>query len=217
MKDEDKTKDQLIKELVELRQLITELKASESKHKRAVEDSLEDDKQYRNLAESLNELVYRANPNTYAAKYVNASINKIYGYTVEEWLNDPDLWEKTIHPEDKEKVIEEFTEAHRKIKNTILEYRILRKDGSVRWVRDRISWEKNQQGAVVALTGVVYDITERKKIEKTLIKKMEELVKYYKMSCREYKIKEITEEIEELIPKISGNKKYTLYSLSIVN
>ena len=55
---------------------------------------------YRNLSESLNELLYRADPKKFTATYVNVAIEKLYGYSVEEWLRDPSLWENLIHADE---------------------------------------------------------------------------------------------------------------------
>ena len=128
----------------------------------------ESEAKYRNLTESLDELIYRADPETLVATYVNRAVERIYGYTVEEFLGDPTLWESTIHPEDKERVFAWFTEAQRKMESGAIEYRIIRKDKTVRWVEDHVSWEKDQQGNLVSMTGVMYDITERKRAEEEL-------------------------------------------------
>jgi len=128
----------------------------------------ESEAKYRNLTESLDELVYRADPETFVTTYVNRAVEGIYGYTVEEWLRDPTLWESSIHPDDKERVFAWFTEAKRKMESGAIEYRIIRKDKTVRWVVDHAGWEKDQQGNVVSLNGVLYDITGRKQAEEEL-------------------------------------------------
>ena len=135
---------------------------------RAAATLRESEAKYRNLTESLDELIYRADPETFVATYVNRAVERIYGYTVEEFLGDPTLWESTIHPEDKERVFAWFTEPQRKMESGAIEYRIIRKDKTVRWVEDHVSWEKDQQGNVVSLNGVLYDITERKRAEQAL-------------------------------------------------
>ncbi|MBU2444329.1 MAG: PAS domain S-box protein [Bacteroidetes bacterium] len=126
---------------------------------------IESEAKYRNLTESLDEVIYRADPETFSTTYVNSAIERFYGYTVEEWLRDPTLWESTIHPDDKERVFAEFTEAKRKMESGSIEYRIIKKDKTVRWVEDHTSWEKDQQGNAVSTNGVMYDITERKQAE----------------------------------------------------
>lgn len=123
---------------------------------------------HKELAESLTEVVYSADPETFEATYVNKAVEAIYGYTVKEWLADPHLWEKTLHPDDMERVFALVEDAHKKGGNLPCEYRIIRKDGSVRWVEDRITWEKDEQGKAVSINGVMYDITERKRAEEEL-------------------------------------------------
>ena len=92
---------------------------------RAAEVLRESEAKYRNLTESLDELIYRADPETFVATYVNRAVERIYGYTVEEFLGDPTLWESTIHPEDKERVFAWFTEPQRKMESGAIEYRII--------------------------------------------------------------------------------------------
>ena len=123
------------------------------------------EEKYRTLTESLHELVYRANPKTFAATYVNKAIESIYGYGAGEWLEDPTLWERSVHPDDQARVFAAFTKAQQDVEGVQLEYRIIRSDETVRWVQDRATWEKDQQGNVVSLIGVMQDITERKQAE----------------------------------------------------
>lgn len=131
--------------------------------------------QYKNLAESLEEVVYRADPKTLVAIYVNGAIEKVYGYTVEEWLNDPKLWEDTIHPEDKERIFAGMKEAIRKLESNIFEYRIIKKDRTICWVQDHFNIKKDQHGIETSINGIMYDITERKKAEEVLKKSHDEL------------------------------------------
>ncbi|MCJ7739338.1 MAG: PAS domain S-box protein, partial [Anaerolineae bacterium] len=141
-----------------------------TERKLAEEELRESEAKYRNLTESLDELIYRADPDTFAATYVNPAVEVIYGYTVEEWLGDPTLWESTLHPDDKERVFAAFTKARKNLESDAMEYRILRKDKTVRWVQDRAGWEKDQQGNVVSMNGVIYDITERKEMRERLLR-----------------------------------------------
>ncbi|MFC1931220.1 PAS domain S-box protein [Chloroflexota bacterium] len=136
-----------------------------TERKQAEAALIESEIKYRGLAENLNELIYRCNPKTFVATYVNKSIERLYGYTAEEWLKDPTLWESTIHPDDKERVFADLAEANKMSQPYIHEYRILRKDKEVRWVEDHLTWEKDQQGNPVSINGVIYDITERKQTE----------------------------------------------------
>lgn len=123
---------------------------------------------YRSLAESLGEMVYRADPKTLVITYVNRAVERIYGCTVEEWFREPNLWESTLHPADRERVLATFTAAAEKAEDVVIEYRIIRKDGQVRWVEDRASWERDRHGQVRSLTGIMYDVTARRQAEEKL-------------------------------------------------
>ena len=178
---------ELEKEVVQLKQSVSEKALLESEIK------------YRNLAESLSELVYRADPKTFKATYVNKSVDKFYGYTVDEWLKDSSLWEDLIHPDDKERVFAGFAEARTKIESRVIEYRILKQDNTILWVEDRVSWEKDHKGKVISMNGLLYDVTNRKRLEENLQKAYNELEKRVKARTAELvKInKKLNNEIEE--------------------
>jgi len=139
-----------------------------TEHRQAEQKVRESEEKYRGLTESLNELVYRSDPETFAVTYVNNAVERFYGCSVEEWLSDPSLWENLIHPDDKERTLREFEEAKRQLKNAIIEYRIINRHKEVRWVEDHMSWERDQEGKAISMNGVMYDITERKKAEEEL-------------------------------------------------
>ena len=129
------------------------------------------EEKYRNLSENLREMIYRADPVTTRATYINKAVEVIYGYTVEEWLNDPMLWINSIHPEDRESVFLESAEAQKKLEMAVLTYRIIRKDKAIRWVEDHISWEKDQHGNVFSINGLMFDFTDRKQAEEKIREK----------------------------------------------
>ena len=126
---------------------------------------------YENLAENLGELIYAAHPKTFETTYVNNAVRKFYGYAKTYWLKHPDLWEKLIHPEDRPRVFKEFRKAVKERRRGIIAYRIVRKDGTVRWVEDHMVSQKDAAGRIVSMNGVMYDITERKQAEAEMIKR----------------------------------------------
>ncbi|MCP4180998.1 MAG: PAS domain-containing protein [bacterium] len=123
---------------------------------------------YKNLINGLRELIYRADPETFSATYVNNAVEDIYGYTVAEWLSDPDLWTKAIHPDDKKRVVRILKKALKEKKDVSFEYRIIRKDRSIRWVENHACWQLDNDGIPVCINGMLYDITDRKLVEKEI-------------------------------------------------
>ncbi|MFH1958522.1 MAG: PAS domain S-box protein [bacterium] len=158
----------MLENLAEVTASRDELNKEIAVRERAENGLRKSEEKYRELTETLNEMIYSANPETFVATFINSAVGKIYGYTVKEWLADPALWENTMHPEDRERVFAVFTKAKNDLENRSVEYRIIRKDKAVRWVEDHFSWQKGESGKAVSLNGTMYDITDRKRAEEKL-------------------------------------------------
>ncbi|HEY2772299.1 MAG TPA: EAL domain-containing protein [Solirubrobacteraceae bacterium] len=104
--------------------------------------------------------------------YVGAQIGPILGFTVEEWRRDPTLWAHSLHPEDRERVInQEARIVEGDAGAGPLEYRMLRKDGGVVWIRDDAVLVRDEDG-VERWHGVLSDITEQKQTEAELARRV---------------------------------------------
>ncbi|AUX25798.1 histidine kinase [Sorangium cellulosum] len=95
----------------------------------------------------------------------DASLNRILGLEEIETTQDVSDWMSRVHPEDRDAVID----MHRRCVNERCVYdiihRIVRPDGSIRWVHDRGRIICDPQGAALFLTGAVVDITGLKQLE----------------------------------------------------
>ncbi len=104
-----------------------------------------------------------------ADAYTNMSIGceKIYGYSIEEFFSNSRLWFEVVHPEDRQ-VLE--TESAVLMNGETVEsiYRIIHKDGSIRWVEVK-AVPTLVDNVLSRVDGVVNDITERKKAELALL------------------------------------------------
>ncbi|GAB4370899.1 MAG: hypothetical protein Kow00128_18340 [Deltaproteobacteria bacterium] len=113
---------------------------------------------------------------------VSPGVEKITGYSVEEHLADPWLWLSCTHPEDRPRV-------ERRLSRVLsgealwLEFRIVRKDGQVRWVRDYGVPTLDERGKVVRVDGIVSDVTERKEMEESNRLLLEQLHQAQKMQA----------------------------------
>ncbi len=124
---------------------------------------------YRTLIEAMPAIVYVAEPEPpYAPLYVSPDIESL-GYSLEEWQHNTDLWMKLLHPQDREWVMRETAEAMAAGSETDYEYKVVTRDGSVRWLHDRGRFVRDEMGLATSWLGVMLDITERKSIERALI------------------------------------------------
>jgi PAS domain S-box-containing protein len=98
---------------------------------------------------------------------MSPSCAQLYGYSAEEFFSDPHLWFIVIHDDDKEAVLENDRRLIRG-ESSLVEYRIRRKDGELRWVESRITPTLNHDGMLVRIDGIVTDITKRREAEMAL-------------------------------------------------
>ena len=124
-----------------------------------------DARQYYKLLETLPLIVYSVEPTPpYAPIYISPGV-EILGYTREEWLAVPDQWIRAIHPADRERVLAASEHAFRSGQPLDDEYRLIARDGSVRWVHDRGSFVLDEGGDAVQWRGIMVDVTARKEAE----------------------------------------------------
>ena len=97
--------------------------------------------------------------------YVSPQIAQLMGYSQEEWLADPDLFTKSIHPDDRERVLADLFDRNAGVngsKTMYLNYRLISRDGRVVWIRDDEIVVADPDGRPVAAQGYMQDVTARR-------------------------------------------------------
>lgn len=99
--------------------------------------------------------------------YVSASIEELLGYPVADWLADPRFWRQCLHPEDRARVL---AHSARLLPEGLVdhEYRVRHRDGSYRWVHDRLRLLPAGDGQPELAVGVWQDITHRERADQLL-------------------------------------------------
>ena len=124
---------------------------------------------YRTLVERLPAITYVAELGAGGPwHYVSPQIETMLGFTPAEWLSDPMNWMNHIHPDDREIALaaeELFQETHELFQ---AEYRMCARDGRLLWFRDEGVLLQQADGQAPLMQGVLYDITERKRLEDQL-------------------------------------------------
>ncbi|HJT19996.1 MAG TPA: PAS domain S-box protein [Nitrospira sp.] len=131
---------------------------------RAVEDS---QRRFRQLAEHINEVFWITDPVKSQIVYISPAYERVWMRSCESLYASPHSWLDAVHPEDRERVRDAaFT------KETLgtydEEYRIVRPDGSVRWIWDRAYPVHDRDGRVYRIVGLAEDITTKKEVEAAL-------------------------------------------------
>ena len=88
-------------------------------------------------------------------------IDTCLGYEQNEFPRTIEAWENIIHPDDRDRVTKKLQEHHEKGIKWHEEYRVVRKDGEIRWWEDRGVTRWDRDGEPIMMTGVILDITEK--------------------------------------------------------
>ena len=127
------------------------------------------EQRYRTLVERLPAITYIAEVGSLGRwHFVSPQIEPMLGFSADEWLTDPGLWMRRIHEDDRhialaaEKRVQETGELYQ------AEYRMCARDGRILWFRDEANLLDAPDGSTPLMQGVLYDITEYKRLEDQL-------------------------------------------------
>ena len=142
---------------------ITDLKETEGQLHEA-------ENRYRALVEDLPAIVYvdRADE-SWITSFVSPQIESILGVSPQLYMDDPDLWTRMLHPDDRESAIETYTRGRETGEAFAFEYRLVATDGRVVWFRDSAVVIPGADGGPGVIQGVMLDITERKEAEEQVV------------------------------------------------
>jgi PAS domain S-box-containing protein len=156
----------------------TRLKLLVAERTRALEQQArafkESEKRFRQLAENIHEIFWMVDAETDKFVYITPAFKEIWLQDPEVVIRDSTAWLEGIHPDDRSAVAG-IKKAQKGGEQKECEYRIVRADGSTRWVRDRAFPVFENDGRLDRVVGIVEDITDRKLVENTLCASRDEL------------------------------------------
>ncbi|TGN20170.1 PAS domain-containing protein [Leptospira idonii] len=121
---------------------------------------------FRKLAETIQDVFWIISPNQDQLFYVSPAYETIWGRTCESLYESPRDWLDAIHPEEQSRVEEAFRKQSDGNYNE--EYRIIRPDGSIRWIHDRGFLVYNEDGVLEKIVGIARDVSVQKKADEDL-------------------------------------------------
>ncbi|PTC01581.1 hypothetical protein C9975_01225, partial [Thalassospira xiamenensis] len=135
-------------------------------------DAEEVEKKFQLVVENINEVFWIANPNSDALVYLSPAFEKVAGIKPDICMADPEAYVRYIHPDDRARFLQTIEE--REQNGSVMEYRFVKPDGSIRWVVDRAFPVFGNDSNLLHFVGAVQDITEIRQAEQAL-QKSEEL------------------------------------------
>ncbi len=141
-----------------------------TERKRSEKMLRETERRYHALVEQMPCVTYteRADENG-STIYVSPRVENMFGYTPEEWISNPtSLWSDSLHPEDRDRVMDEHQRMNETGDPFEMEYRQFTKDGRVVWVSDQAMPVRDEIGTPLYQQGIKLDITARKSAEKEM-------------------------------------------------
>jgi PAS domain S-box-containing protein len=140
----------------------TERRQAEARLRRA-------EARYRSLVEEIPAVTFVASfDDSNKELYVSPQIESLLGFTQKEWLEDPVLWFRQLHPDDRERWNTEFAPTVAAGNPFSSVYRFVARDGRVVWVRGEAQVVKDDDGRPLFLQGIAFDITAIKQAEEEL-------------------------------------------------
>jgi two-component system, sensor histidine kinase and response regulator len=131
------------------------------------------EEQFRQLAENIHEVFFVAEPEPLRMAYLSPAYEEVWGRPRQEAYDRPAAWIESVHPEDRESVGSFFGRSIQGIQSEVA-YRIVRPDGSVRWIEARSFGVRDSAGKVIRVVGIAEDTTVRREADEKLKAAMEE-------------------------------------------
>lgn len=145
-----------------------------TERKRTEEALQESQSRLQQIADTIDDVFWMTDWTTQQTIFATSAYERVLGRTLDSLYDGVEGWPDAIHPEDRQRAMDRFANLARGKKYSE-EYRVLRPDGSVRWVLDRGIPLLDEAGEVYRVVGVAQDITERKRVEEEILQNQQQL------------------------------------------
>ncbi|GGM90938.1 hypothetical protein GCM10010967_24990 [Dyadobacter beijingensis] len=131
------------------------------------QELLQSHRQFESLIQTVDGIFWEADASTFQFSFVSDQVRSILGYSPEEWLGDPDFWQKHIYPDDREQAVRFCHRETQEMRNHTFDYRMIARDGRLVWIKDVVS-VISENGKPELLRGLMVDITKARQEEHEL-------------------------------------------------
>jgi two-component system sensor histidine kinase HydH len=154
----------------ELLQTNEQLKREIEDRKRIEQELRESETRYRLLINNMPSIVYRGYKD-WSVDFMDEKVKELTGYGMEEFNSRQRKWSEVIIGRDLETARKAFIQALKTNKSYVREYRIETKGGEIRWLQERGQIVCDEDGEIEYVSGVFYDVTERKQLQKAIVQR----------------------------------------------
>ncbi|BAY32871.1 multi-sensor signal transduction histidine kinase [Nostoc carneum NIES-2107] len=133
--------------------------------RKLIQDALrESEEKFRQMADNIQAIFWITDSHYQQVLYVSKAYESIWQRSREELYHNISAWVEAVHPDDRQRLDVQISEQANTGEQD-KQYRIIRPDGSIRWIRDRAFPIKNEQGEIIRIAGIAEDITAQQEIE----------------------------------------------------
>jgi diguanylate cyclase (GGDEF)-like protein/PAS domain S-box-containing protein len=179
---EIKQRQELDKSYQELQQKLKQLKQENRELKLELGQLKEREERFRQIAENVREVFFMISAQTDEILYISPAYEEVWGRSCESLYENPESWLGAIHPEDSLQALATLETQFRTGDEFHEEYRIVRPDGSIRWIWVRAFPITDAVGEVNRFVGIAEDITDRKQAEEAMRKSEEQFRLIFEMA-----------------------------------
>jgi diguanylate cyclase (GGDEF)-like protein/PAS domain S-box-containing protein len=138
-----------------------------TERKRTEQNLRDSEARFRQMAENIRDVFFLVDAESNRMLYISPAYEEIWGRSCDSVYANPESWTDAIHPEDRAVTYESYKKGMAAAQFQY-EYRIVRPDGSIRWIEARGFPIRDEAGKVYRVTGVAEDVTERKRAAEEL-------------------------------------------------
>lgn len=131
---------------------------------RAEQAYKESSERLNSIISSLNDVIWSVSLPDFRILYLSPQAEALYGYPVQAFYDNPQLWQDIAHPDDRP-ILDNALKTIFETGSSVRESRVIHPDGTIKWVLDKATLVYNEKGEGVRIDGIASDISVQKKLE----------------------------------------------------